>query len=183
MAPRELRVSRPGLAGSATASSGDALARLRLTYRPPVAWGRPLTFVRRDAVDGIDVVEAGRYARTVELDGHTGFVLVENAGAAAKGGRPVAAANSITTDARRRPPVGLNRMSHVSVSISQSLVPVLMPLLARLRQLFDLDAQPTVIDAHLAQGHLRELVARHAGIRIPGSFDGFDVALRAILRG
>ena len=183
MAPRELRVSRPGRAGGAAASSDDALVRLSLTYRAPFAWDALLTFLRRDAVDGIDVVEAGRYARTVELDGHTGFVLVENAGAPAKGGRPSAAPNSITTDARRRPPVGLSRMSHLSVSISQSLVPVLMPLLARLRQLFDLDAQPTVIDGHLAQGQLRELVARRPGIRIPGSFDGFDVALRAILRG
>jgi AraC family transcriptional regulator of adaptative response / DNA-3-methyladenine glycosylase II len=58
-----------------------------------------------------------------------------------------------------------------------------MPLLARLRYLFDLDAEPTVIDAHLGQGSLGGLVARRLGVRIPGAFDGFDVALRAILRG
>jgi AraC family transcriptional regulator of adaptative response / DNA-3-methyladenine glycosylase II len=58
-----------------------------------------------------------------------------------------------------------------------------MPLLTRLRRLFDLDAEPTVIDAHLAQGRLGALVARRPGVRIPGAFDGFDVALRAILRG
>ena len=73
--------------------------------------------------------------------------------------------------------------SSVNVAISPSLVPALMPLLARLRYLFDLDAEPTVIDAHLAQGSLGALVARRPGVRIPGAFDGFDVALRAILRG
>jgi AraC family transcriptional regulator of adaptative response / DNA-3-methyladenine glycosylase II len=73
--------------------------------------------------------------------------------------------------------------SNVNVAISPSLVPALMPLLARLRYLFDLDAEPTVIDAHLAQGSLSALVARRPGVRIPGAFDGFDVALRSILRG
>ncbi|PYP51349.1 MAG: hypothetical protein DMD39_08710 [Gemmatimonadetes bacterium] len=53
----------------------------------------------------------------------------------------------------------------------------------RIRQLFDLDAEPTVIDAHLTQGGLGALVAKRPGVRIPGTIDGFDVALRAILRG
>jgi AraC family transcriptional regulator of adaptative response / DNA-3-methyladenine glycosylase II len=74
-------------------------------------------------------------------------------------------------------------MSHVNVAISPSLVPAIMPLLARLRYQFDLDAEPAVIDGHLAQGSLSALVARRPGVRIPGAFDGFDVALRAILRG
>jgi AraC family transcriptional regulator of adaptative response / DNA-3-methyladenine glycosylase II len=121
-----------------------------------------LVFLRRDVVEGVDLVDGARYGRTIELDGQAGFVFVENS--AAKAG-------------------GIKGVGHVDVSISESLVPVLMPLLARLRQLFDLDAQPTVIDAHLAQGQLATLVARRPGIRIPGSFDGFDVALRAILRG
>jgi AraC family transcriptional regulator of adaptative response / DNA-3-methyladenine glycosylase II len=40
-----------------------------------------------------------------------------------------------------------------------------------------------VIDAHLSQSRLAALVARRPGVRIPGAFDGFDVALRTILRG
>src|SRR3954467_2463932 len=138
MAPRELRAARPNRAGAA-APTDDALVRLSLTYRTPFAWDALLVFLRRDAVDGIDVVDGERYGRTIELDGHTGFVFVENMAAKAK---------------------GIKGVGHISVSISESLVPVLMPLLARLRQLFDLDAQPTVIDAHLAQGQLATLVAR-----------------------
>src|SRR5262249_54674946 len=66
--------------------------------------------------------------------------------------------------------------------ISPSLVPVLMPLLARLRHLFDLDSEPTVIDAHLTQGGLGALVKRHPGVRLPGALEGFEVAFRTILR-
>lgn len=63
-----------------------------------------------------------------------------------------------------------------------SLLPVLMPLLARLRCLFDLDAQPTVIDAHLERGGLGALVRERPGLRVPGAFDGFEVACQELLR-
>jgi AraC family transcriptional regulator of adaptative response / DNA-3-methyladenine glycosylase II len=155
--------------------------RLSLAYRPPFAWDALLAFLGQDAVDGIDLVDGHRYARTVELDGHAGFVLIENAGA--RGGRretAPAAATAVARYARRLTNVS---MSHVNVAISPSLVPAIMPLLARLRYQFDLDAEPAVIDAHLAQGRLGPLIARRPGVRIPGAFDGFDVALRAILRG
>jgi AraC family transcriptional regulator of adaptative response / DNA-3-methyladenine glycosylase II len=58
-----------------------------------------------------------------------------------------------------------------------------MPLLARLRRLFDLDAEPTVVDAHLALGGLGALVRRRPGLRLPGAFDGFEVAFHTLLRG
>ncbi|MBA3258900.1 MAG: hypothetical protein H0T68_05460 [Gemmatimonadales bacterium] len=58
-----------------------------------------------------------------------------------------------------------------------------MPLLARLRQLFDLDAEPSAIDAHLEQGGLGVLVRQRPGLRIPGAIEGFEVALHALLRG
>jgi AraC family transcriptional regulator, regulatory protein of adaptative response / DNA-3-methyladenine glycosylase II len=153
MAPSALRASRNERAKSAQVSV-EAPVRLSLAYRAPFAWDALLSFLRRDAVEGIEIVDAERYGRTIELDGHKGFVFVEDGG-----------------------------KNHLNVAISPSLVPVMMPLLARLRQLFDLDAEPTVIDGHLAQSRLAPFVARHPGVRIPGAFDGFDVALRTILRG
>jgi AraC family transcriptional regulator of adaptative response / DNA-3-methyladenine glycosylase II len=57
-----------------------------------------------------------------------------------------------------------------------------MPLLARLRHLFDLDAEPTVIDSHLTQSGLGSLVESLPGLRIPGAFDGFEVALALLVR-
>jgi len=101
-------------------------------------------------------VDKHRYARTIQIDGLSGFIVVENAAPKANALR---------------------------VAVSASLVPALMPLLARLRHLFDLDAEPTVIDAHLVESGLGALVTRRPGVRIPGAIDGFDVALRALLRG
>jgi AraC family transcriptional regulator of adaptative response / DNA-3-methyladenine glycosylase II len=71
----------------------------------------------------------------------------------------------------------------LDVLVSPALVPALMPLLARLRSLFDLDAEPTVVDAQLARVGLRRWVARRPGLRIPGAFDGIEAVLRALLGG
>lgn len=179
MAPSALRASPRGASGKLAELADNEAVRLSLAYRPPFNWNALLGFLRQDAVDGIELVDEGRYGRTVEVEGHTGFVFIENAGARG-GGRETAPANAAMRHARRLTKVST---SNVNVAISPSLVPALMPLLARLRYLFDLDAEPTVIDGHLAQGSLRPFVARRPGVRIPGAFDGFDVALRAILRG
>ncbi|HZA93450.1 MAG TPA: AlkA N-terminal domain-containing protein, partial [Gemmatimonadales bacterium] len=70
---------------------------------------------------------------------------------------------------------------HVNVDLTVSLLPALMPLLARLRHLLDLDAEPAVIDAHLAHEGLADLVARRPGLRLPGAFDGCEIAARELL--
>ena len=62
------------------------------------------------------------------------------------------------------------------MTLSASLAPVLRPTLARVRRLFDLQADPVTIAAHL--GPLAEAAP---GLRVPGAFDGFEVAVRAIL--
>src|SRR6266446_1010907 len=88
--------------------------------------------------------EGSRYERSVPIEGQTGLVVVENS--AADG--------------------------HLVVDIADTLLPVLMPLIAGLRRVFDLDAEPAVIGAHLAERGLAELVARWPGVRVPGRFDG-----------
>jgi len=85
---------------------------------------------------------------TVAIAGHSGIVSVENV-----------AANA-----------------HIVVEIAESLLPVLMPLIAGLRRVFDLDAEPAVIDAHLSAGGLGHLVARWPGVRVPGSLDRLEGA-------
>jgi AraC family transcriptional regulator of adaptative response / DNA-3-methyladenine glycosylase II len=86
---------------------------------------------------------------TVSIDGHRGVVAVENRAAA----------------------------GHIVVEIAESLLPVLMPLIAGLRHVFDLDAEPAVIDAHLSAGGLGRLVARWPGIRVPGKLEGLEGGL------
>jgi AraC family transcriptional regulator of adaptative response / DNA-3-methyladenine glycosylase II len=134
--------------------SGEPL-RLTLSYRPPLAWDRVLALLRRDALPGVEIFDGNRYGRTVRVDGLGGVVFAED----------VAARRELTLE------------------ISTSLVPALMPLLARLRRVFDLDAEPAVVDAHLEEGGLAQLVRRRPGMRIPGAFDGFEVAMATLLVG
>jgi AraC family transcriptional regulator, regulatory protein of adaptative response / DNA-3-methyladenine glycosylase II len=152
LSPSALRRSAPSSSSSPARPDGDFVT-LTLAYRPPLDWGLLTDLLRRDALPGVSAVEAGRYGRTVNLEGRSGVVLAEQAAG----------------------------KSHLDVAVSLSLLPVLMPLLARLRQLFDLDAEPSVVDAHLAQNGLERFVRHRPGIRIPGALDGFEVALRSLL--
>jgi AraC family transcriptional regulator of adaptative response / DNA-3-methyladenine glycosylase II len=131
------------------------LIRLTLSYRAPLAWESLISVIAGTLLPGVETVVDGRYARTVRMGDRTGVVFVED---------------SPTSKA------------HVNVDVSPSLLPSLMPLLARIRRLFDLDAEPNVVDAHLAQGGLADLVAQRPGLRVPGAFDGFEVALAVLLQ-
>jgi len=64
----------------------------------------------------------------------------------------------------------------LSVQLSDGLLPVCAVLLERIKRLFDLHADPAAIDAVLG-----ELAAARPGLRVPGSFDGFEMSVRAIL--
>ncbi len=165
MSPSVLR-QRPRASVRSEAPAGPAgdLVRLTLGYRAPFAWDALLRRIAADATVGVEVVDGTRYGRTVDLNGCRGIVLVEDAG--------------VSMSAARRPVPA----AHVNVDVSASLLPVLMPLLARLRHLFDLDAEPAVIEGHLTGAGLGTLVARRPGLRVLGAFDGFDVAVRELLR-
>jgi AraC family transcriptional regulator, regulatory protein of adaptative response / DNA-3-methyladenine glycosylase II len=129
--------------------------RLALDYRPPFDWDALLGFLAGRAIPGVEVVRERRYARTVAIDEQRGWIAV---GPAASG-RPT-----------------------LWVEVSISLAPVLMPLLARVRDLFDLDAEPETIAAHLTSDPiLAPHVSRRPGLRVPGAIDGFELALRAVL--
>jgi AraC family transcriptional regulator of adaptative response / DNA-3-methyladenine glycosylase II len=55
-------------------------------------------------------------------------------------------------------------------------------IVARVRRLFDLGADIETINAHLSQDpRLAPFVARRPGLRAPGGWDGFELAVRAIL--
>jgi len=122
--------------------------RLTLSYRPPIDWAALLGFLAARATPGVEIVEDGVYSRTVMIDDHTGMLRVSHDAAA------------------------------IRVDVSPSLVPVLMQVCARVRHLFDLDAEPDRIDSHLSSAFGRKL---RRGVRVPGAFDGFELAVRAIL--
>lgn len=138
-----------------TTPANDGRMTLTLAYRPPLAWHALLAFLAARATPGVELIENGRYVRTVSLGAHRGHVSVGPAG-------------------ERRP--------ELRVEVSLSLVPVLMPLLSGLKNLFDLDAEPVAIEGHLAADPLLgPLVRQHAGLRVPGGVSGFELAVRAVL--
>lgn len=152
LSPAALRRSARGRE-RATSPSGAGLA-LSLSYRPPYDWTAMLAWLRPRVTPGIEAVVGDRYRRAVRIGEHVGVVSV---GAGAKG-------------------VGLE------VELSPSLLPVLVPLLTRLRRLLDLDADPAIVREHLRRDRLlAALIKRRPGIRVPGAMEGFDAALRAVL--
>jgi AraC family transcriptional regulator, regulatory protein of adaptative response / DNA-3-methyladenine glycosylase II len=137
-----------------TPPDAPATLVLRLDYRPPLDWDALLAFLAARAMRGVELIEGGVYRRTVRAGAETGWVAVRRDGA---------------RDALR-------------AEVSLSLAGALMPLRARLRALFDLDAHPTAVAAHLGRDpDLAALVARRPGLRLPGAFDAFETALRTIL--
>jgi len=147
--PRALRHATAG--DVCSEAKGEVTISLR--YRPPYDWPAMAAFLKARAIPGIEVVSSGRYARTIEINGVHGVVVVE--------------------------PSSDNAL-RIAVRFSHLLT--LPTIIARLRRLFDLSADPRAINAQLAEDRLlAPLVAARPGLRVPGDWDGFELAVRAVL--
>jgi AraC family transcriptional regulator of adaptative response / DNA-3-methyladenine glycosylase II len=126
---------------------------LKLGFRAPLAWQPLIHFLAGRAGGRTEKVNENSYLRTVRLGPHSGYIWAQ--------------------------PLGPDLLG---IEVSPSLLPVLPELRARLRRLFDLEANPLVIDAFL-RGHpdLRGHLRRTVGLRVPGAISGFELALRAVL--
>ena len=141
------------LGGEAHASGGDGKFCLLLRYQPPYDWPGMLGFLSQRSIAGVEHVANGVYSRSICLDGVSGSVSV----------RP-AAGNALCAEIRI------------------STLAALPSIIARLRRVFDLAADPLAISAHLAQDPvLAPLVSKRPGLRVPGAWDGFELAIRAVL--
>lgn len=127
---------------------------LRLHYRPPYDWEAMLAFLRARAIPGVELVENQSYFRTVEIDGALGSIAVSH----------------------------LPARESLAVSIRFPGVKQLPSIVARVRRLFDLGADIETIDAQLSTDRaLKKLVRKRPGLRAPGGWDGFEIAVRAVL--
>jgi AraC family transcriptional regulator of adaptative response / DNA-3-methyladenine glycosylase II len=134
-------------------SAADAGVTVRLAYRAPYDWESLIGFLAARAIPGVEAVTPERYARTVEAEDARGVVVV-------------------------RPGAGNALEAEIRIPRLQALP----GLIARVRRLFDLAADPAMIGEHLAQDpRLAPLVAARPGLRAPGAWDGFELAVRAIL--
>jgi AraC family transcriptional regulator, regulatory protein of adaptative response / DNA-3-methyladenine glycosylase II len=136
----------------ATPSAGGI--RLLLGYRPPYDWDHILAFLRTRAVAGVEHVDDVSYARTMRVGDHAGWIAVTHA----------------------------PEQSGVAVEVSESLLPVLMPVRAAVRSLFDLDAEPDAIGTQLRRDRrLAAALRKRPGLRVPGCVDPFELAVRGIV--
>jgi AraC family transcriptional regulator of adaptative response / DNA-3-methyladenine glycosylase II len=131
--------------------------KVDLPYRPPIAWDRLLAFLAARAAPSVEAAGADGYARTVRVGPYAGVIRVAR-----------------STNARR----GDSRLILV---MSPSLAPVIDEVVARARDLFDLDADTTAIETQLAVAGLAPPERLRSGLRVPGAFDSFELAVRAIL--
>ena len=126
---------------------------LKLRYRPPYDWPAMLGFLRARAITGVESVDGDTYCRTIGFDGQQGTVTV----------RP-ADGNALTATVR------FPKLS------------ALPQIIARLRRVFDLAADPDAIALQLVKDPtLAPLGAARPGLRVPGAWDGFELAVRAVL--
>lgn len=127
---------------------------LRLGYRPPFAADALLSFLSARAVPGLEEVHDGTYRRGVQTtDGRVAIIAMT----------PRPAEGCVTVDAPAADMPDLQGLDNAA------------------RRAFDLDADPRVIDAALARdAELASLVHRTPGMRVPGTFDAFELVVRAI---
>ena len=140
---------------------------LRVDYRPPFRFDLLLEFLSLRAIEGVEAVKGDTYCRTVKLESSQ----MGQAG----GQKP------------RPPTVGWIKVANhpqkncLKVTVSPELFSELPLVMVKVRRLFDVDCLPQTVEEGLADFYGRVPKSRIPGIRIPCCFDGFEMAVRAIL--
>jgi AraC family transcriptional regulator of adaptative response / DNA-3-methyladenine glycosylase II len=132
----------------------DGAATLELPFAEPYDWGALVGFLKARAIAGVEVVMPQAYARAIALGEVPGLLIVSPS--------PRAGRLSVTVrfSGRGDPPAIIDRVGRV----------------------FDLAADPEAIGRRLGRDPaLAPLVAARPGLRVPGAWDGFELAVRAIL--
>jgi AraC family transcriptional regulator, regulatory protein of adaptative response / DNA-3-methyladenine glycosylase II len=126
----------------------------RIRFRPPYNWNAMLTFLAARATPGVEIVEDGSYRRSVSLNGRHGHF-------------------EVSPD---------NDEPGLIVRVCFADPRALFLITERIRHMFDMNADWCAIVATLKNDpQLVPLLEAFPGIRIPGCWDGFELAVRAIL--
>jgi len=127
---------------------------LHFNYRPPYDWAGMLDFLKGRALEEIETVEDGTYQRCLKVGAQIATVRVSH-------------------EPRRH---------RLKVRISGVSAVELRPLSQQIRRVFDLDADPMAIAQDLVRHDLmRPLVEATPGMRVPGAWEGFEIAVRAVI--
>jgi AraC family transcriptional regulator of adaptative response / DNA-3-methyladenine glycosylase II len=139
-------------ARDASASTDDLV--LRLPYRPPYDFAHLLAFLEKRVIPGVEIVDGLSYRRSFVAAGTPGWLSVS----------PIAGEAAL------------------ALGVHHPKAGALGEIVVRVKRMFDVDADPIAINAHLRRDPLlRPLVRRWPGQRLPNAWDGFELAVRAIL--
>jgi AraC family transcriptional regulator of adaptative response / DNA-3-methyladenine glycosylase II len=139
------------LARGAVADSG---VTIHLRYRRPYDWAAMLAHLGARTIDGVEQIDGGVYRRTILHDGRTGTVEI----------------------------VHVPEAQSIAATIRFPCIRALPAIVRGIRRVFDLGADVATIGAHLARDPLlAPLLAARPGLRVPGGWDAFEVAVRAVL--
>jgi len=128
--------------------------RFTLRYRPPYDFRALLEFFARRAIPGIEDVDEGCYRRH--------FIWQDVAGTV-----------RVTRQATGQ---------RLTVSVDHPDPSCVADVRCRIRRMFDVDVDIDAVQARLRRDpRLRILLRRQPGLRRPGGWDGFEVAVRAVL--
>lgn len=127
--------------------------KLLLAFEPPYDWPAMLGFLSARAIAGMEQVVDGTYSRSIGLNGLHGTLSIKPA----------------TADS-------------LELTLDFPDASAIPEIVARLRRMFDLDADLITMQRHLAfDPLLARLIAQHPGLRVPGTWDGLELAIRAVL--
>ncbi len=132
-----------------------AAMELRLGYRPPYDFDALLAFLRGRALPGVERVDEQSYARVFGPSDAPGWLRLS---------------------------AWPNGEHALRLQLHCPQPSQLLGVVTKLRRMFDLDANPQAIaDTFHHDAVLGPLIARRPGLRLPGGWDGFEIAVRAIL--
>jgi AraC family transcriptional regulator, regulatory protein of adaptative response / DNA-3-methyladenine glycosylase II len=143
---------RRHMRGRASSHAETDALNFELSFRPPYDWSATSAFLGARAIAGVEAVEQSRYRRTVRV---------------AADGKDHLGWIEVGVAAKK---------PALRIAVSASLARALPPVLSRVKALMDLSCNPTEVSHALGA-----LAKRNPGLRVPGAFDGFEVAVRAIL--
>ena len=127
---------------------------LELAYRPPYDWKSILWFLKKRMMIGVESIEHETYQRTFELGESKGWFEVNND----------------------------DKACRLRIKIHTTKPLHLMEIANRIKRMFDLDADPLAIQKVIEKPKaLKSITKKYPGLRIPGAWDGFEVAVRAII--
>jgi AraC family transcriptional regulator of adaptative response / DNA-3-methyladenine glycosylase II len=135
------------------AISADELV-LRLPYRAPYDFPHLLEFYARRTIPGVEIVDADGYRRSFMIDGVPGWFAV----------------------------APMKSDSALALRVHHPKSGALGTIAARVKRMFDVDADPRALSVAFRRSALmKPLIRRWPGQRLPGAWDGFELAVRAVL--